>query len=264
MREIKRLVKIWFLMSKMAIQGQITSVSAAFLFIFGKLFRFLMFYFLIFTVLKETNSLADYSSSQVIFFFLVFNLSDIVAQILFRGVYVFRPLVLKGDFDLHLLQPKPSFFQPIFGRTDILDIIVFIPLLVYFFVFCFLNGLIFSPLYFILFLILFLNGILISFSFHLFVCSIGILTLTLDFIMEIYRDFFNLARFPTDIYSNLIRIILTFAFPVILMVTIPAKALMGILEIKWFLISILISFFFLFSSFFFWKYSLKKYSSASN
>ncbi|MFH1289693.1 MAG: ABC-2 family transporter protein [Patescibacteria group bacterium] len=264
MKEIKRLVKVWLLMSRMAMQTQITSFLAALFFILGKVVRFVMFYFLIFTVLKQTNNLAGYNTTQVIFFFLIFNLSDIVAQFLFRGVYVFRPLVLKGDFDLHLLQPKPSFFQPIFGRTDILDFVVLVPLAFYSVFYAASNGIAGSFASWILFFALFINGILISFSFHLFVCSIGILTLAVDFIMEIYRDFFNLARFPTDIYSNFTRIILTFVFPVVLMVTVPAKALMGLLSWYWLALSFLITVIFVFGSFKFWKYSLTKYSSASN
>jgi len=128
MKRLRFFIKIWVLMAKIAAQSQLTTNSGAILFIIGKIVRFLLFFIFLFSVLSQSGSLAGYAREEVIWFFLVFNLIDVSVQFLFRGVYVFRPLVVSGNYDLDLLKPLPSFFRPLFGWTDILDFITLIPL----------------------------------------------------------------------------------------------------------------------------------------
>jgi ABC-2 type transport system permease protein len=73
-----------------------------------------------------------------------------------------------------------------------------------------------------------------------------------------------MGRFPTDIYQKGIQAILTFTIPVVVLVTVPAKALMGLLSWQWVIFSFLISGIFLLGSLKFWKYALRQYSSASS
>lgn len=261
---IKKLFLLWLKISGMAIQTQLTSTWAAVIFFFGKVIRFFFFLIFIFSVLKKTGSLAGYSSNQIILFFLIFNLIDIITQVLFRGVYQFRRLVVSGDFDLLLLQPIPSFFRPIFGWSDIFDFMTLIPLWIYFFTFIFRFHLFAGTLELAGFFLLLINSIFLSFAFHLFVCSVGVLTTEIDHLVMVYRDLTNMARFPTDIYQKGIQFILTFTIPVVVLMTIPAKVLMGLLNWQEILVSIVICGVFLFLSFKFWRYALKNYSSASS
>ena len=132
MRDIKKFIKVWLLVSSRAAQAQLLTSRAGVLFLIGKVVRFLLFLIFILTILTSAKTLAGYNREQVIFFFLVFNLVDIMVQFLFRGVYQFRFRVVSGDYDLDLVKPLPSFFRPIFGWTDILDLITLIPLWGYF------------------------------------------------------------------------------------------------------------------------------------
>jgi len=261
---VKKFLKIWVLMSKNALQEQITSLLAVVFFTLGKVVRFIFFFVFLFTVVSSTKSLAGYDANQVILFFLIFNVVDITAKFFFRGVYVFRFLVASGDFDLHLVKPLPSFFYPLFRRTDILDFVVLVPLWILTLWFIFSRGLTPNLVYFIYFLIFYLNALIVAFAIHISVCSIGVITLAVDHLIEIYRDLLNLARFPTDIYQRSIQTILTFAVPVIIMITVPTKALMGLLSWQWVLLSFVISGIFLWVSLRFWKYALTQYSSASS
>jgi len=208
--------------------------------------------------------LAGYSREEVILFFLVFNVIDIAIQFLFRGVYVFRPLIVSGDYDLDLLKPLPSYFRPLFGWTDILDLITLIPLVIFSFYYIFNNQLLASGISIVLFVLLLINSILLGFAFHLLTCSIGILTTKVDHLIWIYRDLTSMARFPTDIYGKGVRSILTFVIPVIVLITVPTKALLGLLNgwgiLASFLVGILASYF----SLKFWSWSIKKYTSASS
>ncbi len=251
-------------MAGIAAQSQLLTSKGGILFLIGKVVRFVFFFVFLYSVLSGVGSLAGYSREQVILFFLVFNIIDIIIQFLFRGVYVFRPLLISGNYDLDLLKPLPSYFRPLFGWTDILDLITLFPLLIFSFYYIFTNQLLVSSMSIILFVLLLLNSVLLGFAFHLLVCSIGILTTEVDHLIWIYRDLTGMARFPTDIYGKGVRSVLTFVIPVIVLITIPTKALLGLLSpgviIISFLIGILASCF----SLKFWFWAVKKYSSASS
>jgi len=233
------------------------------LFLIGKIIRFLLFFVFLSTVLGSAKTLVGYNPKQVILFFLVFNLVDISTQYLFRGVYHFRSLVISGDYDLVLLKPLPSFFSPIFSQPDILDFITLIPLWIYFLWFVISQGF-FSLGNFVLFLTLFVFSLILAFAIHLFIASVCLLTTSIDPLVWIYRDSVNMARFPTDIYTREIQAILTFPIPVVILITVPTKALMGVLCWQWVLGSLFVSGLFLWSSLELWHYALSKYSSASS
>lgn len=109
-----------------------------------------------------------------------------------------------------------------------------------------------------------INSLLIAFAFHLFICSVCIITSSIDYLTWLYRDITALGRFPTDIYPNKIKFILTFIVPVTVLMTIPTKALLGIVTgwslVAYFIFGVATAFL----SLRFWQYSLKKYSSASS
>jgi len=268
-----RLIKVWLMFASRAAQAQLLTHWGGLLFLIGKIVRFLLFFVFLFTVLSSAKTLAGYNREQVVLFFLVFNLVDVMVQFLFRGVYQFRFSVVSGEYDIDLLKPLPSFFRPVFGWTDILDFITLIPLWIYFLWFVFVNQLFSissrgagscSAGQFLYFFILLLNSLILAFAFHLFVCAVCILTTEIDHLVWVYRDLTSMARFPTDIYQKGVQMILTFVIPVVILITVPAKALLGILSWQGALGSIAISLLALFASLRFWRYSLKQYSSASS
>lgn len=264
MIKLKKFFRVWFLTTKNAALSQLTTSYAVVFFTLGKIVRFLFFFAFIFVVVRSAASLAGYTPHQVIFFFLVFNLIDITAQFFFRGVYVFRPLVVRGRFDLDLVKPLPSFFRPLFGWTDILDFFVLVPLWIFTLYFVFSYGLVSAPIYLVYFLLLYLASILIAFAFHLFVCSVCVITTEIDHLILVYRDLINMARFPTDIYQRGIRWILTFVIPIAVMITVPAKALLGLLSFWGVTFTFLVGIVLAWASLKFWQFALTRYSSASS
>ncbi|MBI3443186.1 hypothetical protein HY008_00790, partial [Candidatus Woesebacteria bacterium] len=66
-------------------------------FLTGKILRFIFFFAFLFFLLQGAKTLAGYTSNQAIFFFLTFNLIDVISQFLFREVYRFRPMIVNGD-----------------------------------------------------------------------------------------------------------------------------------------------------------------------
>ena len=248
----------------MAAQSQLLTTWAGALFIIGKVVRFLLFFVFLFTVMSASGEMMAYSQTQIIFFFLCYTFIDVLIQTVFRGIYQFRPLVVSGNFDWDLLKPLPSFFRPLFGWADILDAITLVPLTGYIFYFILSHNLVGSPLAIVYFLFLFVNALLVAFSINLIIASIGILTTEIDYLTWIYRDVEAMARFPTDIYKKWIQTGLTFIIPITVLITIPAKALLGLLSWDMFLVALGVGIVFLFCSLRFWRFALSRYTSASS
>jgi ABC-2 type transport system permease protein len=80
----------------------------------------------------------------------------------------------------------------------------------------------------------------------------------------IYRDLTSMGRVPIDIYREPMRTILTFVIPVGVMMTVPAKAFLGLLSPWVVIISFILGVLFFFICFRIWKVALTKYASASS
>jgi ABC-2 type transport system permease protein len=101
-------------------------------------------------------------------------------------------------------------------------------------------------------------------AFHIAVISLAIITLEIDHTIMIYRDLMNLGRFPVDIYKQPLQGILTYLIPVGIMITLPAKALMGLVSLPGVLLSFVLGVVALHFSRRFWNFALTKYTSASS
>ena len=262
---IKRLAyyfRIWLMMSKNSFITYLQSRVGALIFLTGKTLRFFFFIGFLFYILKNTGNLAGYSLNQALFFFITFNVVDVFAQFLFREVYRFRPLVISGNFDLVLVKPVNALFRSLMGGADLYDLITIPPLI--FAVYYLGSQLSPSLLQTAFYILLLLNGLLIAMAFHIAVISFGIITLEIDHSIMIYRDVVSLGRLPIDIYREPLRGALTYLIPVGIMMTFPAKALMGLITSTGIFFSFILGGVLLFASLRFWNYALKQYTSASS
>lgn len=255
-------LKIWWMLTKNSFTSILSQRIALAFFLFGKLFRFIFFIIFLYYLINGTGGLMGYSSLHVIFFFLTFNVVDVLSQFLFREVYRFRPKIISGDFDLTLVKPINSLFMSLMGGADLIDFITIPPLLLsLFYIALKLDPTIFQV---VVFLALLLNGLVLATAFHILVLGMAIITLEIDHTIMIYRDVTSFGRFPVDIYKQPLQGLLTYLFPVGLMMTLPAKALVGIVTWQSVVASLLIGVFAFLMSLRFWNFSLKRYTSASS
>ena len=249
-------------MSRNSFLGVFYAKLALFIFLVGKLLRFIFFLGFLYFLVHGAKTLAGYNLDQTIFFFLTFNFVDIFSQFLYREVYRFRPLIVSGDFDLVLVKPINSLFRSLMGGADVIDLITLPPLIfaIYY------VGARFSPStqVVLLYLGLLLNGFFIATAFHIAVLALGIVTLEIDHTIMIYRDLVSLGRFPVDIYREPLKSVLTFLIPVGVMITLPAKALMGLVSPQGLVLSFAIGIGSIFVATRFWSFALKRYTSASS
>lgn len=262
MKRLTYYIKIWLMMSKNAFLIWFSQTKLLTLFLLGKILRFGFFVTFLYFLLKGTGKLAGYDTNQAVFFFLTFNIIDVLAQFFFREVYRFRQQIVSGDFDLTLAKPMSALFRSLMGGADVVDLVTIPPLLVaLFYVGNMLDP---STVHSIFYILLLINGLIIAAAFHITVLSLGIITLEIDHTIMIYRDLTNLGRFPIDIYKEPLKGFLTYLVPIGIMITLPAKALMGFVSLSGVLWSLCLGAIALVLSLKFWKFALMKYTSASS
>ena len=262
LKRLKYYAKIWWLLTRGSFSIVLGQKLALSFFLTGKVIRFVFFIGFLYFLILGTQTLAGYTSNQAIFFFLIFNVIDVLSQFFFREVYRFRPKIVSGDFDLTLVKPANALFISLMGGADAIDFITIPPLLFgVFYVAVLLHPTISQVLSFLLLII---NGLLIATAFHIAVLALGIISLEVDHTIMIYRDLTSFGRFPVDIYKQPLTGILTYLIPVGVMITFPAKALMGLISNSGVIISLLIGIFAIIIALRFWKYALTRYASASS
>lgn len=256
-------LKLWWLFTINSFQVQLNIRWAFILFILAKILRFAIFIFFLVILVRSTKVLAGYNLDQVILFFLSFNLLDIISQLLLREVYRFRAVIISGNFDYYLCKPINPLFRSLFTGADLFDFITLVPLLISIIYYVDKLQLLNIPALANYLLMLFV-GFIIALSFHILVLVLGILTTEVDNAIFVYRDLVGMSRVPVDIYMEPIRGLLTFIIPVGIMMTFPAKALMGLLSLPLIVYTILFAFILFYFSLQAWYFALKNYSSASS
>jgi len=262
MDKIGKYLKVWWLMSRNSFISVLYSKIAFLVFLFGKLLKFGFFLAFLLFLVKASNGFLGYTGNQAVFFFLSYSLVDIIAQFLFREVYRFRPLIVSGDFDLVLVKPINALFRVLMGGADVIDLVTIPPLIfALFFV-----GRMLAPttVGVVIYILLIFNGLLIATSFYIAVLAIGVITLEVDNIVMMYRDFSSLGRFPVDIYREPLRTIITYLIPVGIMITFPAQVLMGLATTWGVMFAFAIGLIFINLSIRFWSFALTRYTSASS
>lgn len=261
---MKKYIRVWKQLSNCAVSSYLTNRIDSTAYFIGKLIRFGFFILLIFSIFRFTDNLAGYGKFEVILFFLTFNLLDVASQSLFRGIYMFKEDVRRGNFDYVISKPVNSLFYSLLKLTDILDLIFLIPIiaLLIFTVWKLQMAITFLNLALYLFLVF--TGLLIILGIHIISAGITIRTQEGESFIWLYRDTMSIGRFPPEIFSPSVQIFLTFILPIIIIVGFPAKALLGILSWQWIIFACVYAIVFFSLSVLFWKWNLKKYSSASS
>lgn len=262
MKKLKYYFNIWLLLSKNSFTGYVNKKLGFAIFLVGKILRFTFFLMFLTFLVRGTNTLAGYTPTQTILFFLTFSLIDVTSQFLFREVYRFRTQIVSGDFDLVLVKPLNALFRSLLGGADVIDFVTIPPILIIIFIVGRSLGP--TPIDVLVYILLLINGLVISAAFHIAVISFGIITLEVDHTILIYRDTMTLGRFPINIYKEPVRSVITYLIPVGIMITFPARALLGLLTPVSIVLSLVVGAVAFLLAVKFWNYALRFYTSASS
>ena len=265
---MKKYVSVWWRLAQMAFLMQLANRWSSLGWLGGKMVRLVFFLIFLAAIFNHVPSVAGYSLKQVAIFFLTFNLVDIIAQIFLRGLYMIGRDIREGDMDFYLIQPVHPLFRISSNLVDFLDFITLIPVLAL--TLYFLKGVLTSlPPQEIwvnaaLYCILCLNGVVIAFCLHVLIASVTVRTQQMENTIWLYRDLVSLGRFPVDVYTPFLQVLLTFALPVAVMVSFPAKVLLGTLSFKKIIFAFFLSGTLLAISLSVWKRAVRRYCSVSS
>lgn len=265
---VKKYIAVWMKLAQMGFLTQFATRWGSLGWLGGKCVRLVFFFVFLTAIFKHVPSVAGYSIWQVAFFFLTFNLIDIAAQLFFRGIYMIGRDVREGDMDFYLVQPVNALFRIASNLIDFLDFLTLIPVVI-------LLAAVFPKVvvvsadpefFYRLFLygVLCLNGVVIAFSIHVVIAALTVMTQQMENTIWLYRDLISLGRFPIDIYSSSIRFFLSTFLPVAVMISYPAKALMGILAPENLAFAFVLSGGLLALALGLWRAALRSYCSVSS
>ncbi|MFZ1721351.1 MAG: ABC-2 family transporter protein [Microgenomates group bacterium] len=260
----KKYWTVWSMTALNAFQEAFVNRGSNLLFMLGKTIRFTMTLIFLFIIKENVTDFQGYNTDQLVVFFLTYTIVDTIAQIFYRGVYLFSSLVRDGNFDFYLAKPINPLFQALTGKPDVNDALFLIPTIVACAWIISQLSVTLTPVSLILFGILMFNSLLIATSLHIVVLVVGILTTEVDGVIWLYRDMMQLARFPVSVYLEPIRLALFFLIPVGMMITVPAEVLMNATPSYSILVACTVGIGSFIASLWLWKWGLKQYSSASS
>ncbi|GIK84050.1 MAG: ABC transporter permease [Patescibacteria group bacterium] len=263
-QRLKTYFTIWSIFGKNALQETFVNRGSNALFMLGKIIRLAMSLLFLFLIRQNVQTFADYTSDQLVVFFLTYQIIDLVAQVVYRGVYVFGNMVRSGEFDFLLVKPINPLFRALTGKPDINDFLFLFPNLAiagYLLSLLDLHITVWSSVWFIILLV---NAFLVVTALHILVLVTGILTTEVDGVIWIYRDLSYMGRFPISIYMEPLRFALFFLVPIGIMITIPTEVFLGLqpsYSLFWVFFVGIGSLFFSLKA---WNWALKKYTSTGS
>lgn len=213
----------------------------------------------------HTPSVAGFSRAEMLVFLGTVFVTDAVNMMLFsHNFWHFPEYVRTGELDFFLTKPASTFFLTCFRYINIAAIANFGFGLGFLFYALHLTA--FTPplLNVVLFVILCFTGLCINVAVQTFFAALSIWTVSGEGIQYLYHNLFSFASRPDAVYKGYMRRALLYVFPLALVASIPARALMGTLDISLMLWSVCAGGLFLWSALVFFSWALSHYSGASS
>ncbi len=182
----------------------------------------------------------------------------------FGGISRFSDYVEEGTLDLILLKPvDPQFLisTRYINYQSLLSLVFPLALIVYVMGW---QGITLSFLHLILYLLLLICGLLIRYALGFLIMSSSLWVVRADALYALYDYIASLAQYPLSIYPAVVKVIFTFLIPIIIIANFPALSLLGELDPRFILLSLLVSSFFFFLARGMFLFSLRFYTSASS
>lgn len=264
MHQLQRYWQYWLKIASIKFQESFVNRGTNVLFLAGKLIRLGMTVAFLLTIVSSIPTFATYTTQQLLIFFLTFQIIDVVAQTLFRGVYMFTYEIRRGDFDFSLIKPINPLFKALIGHPDFNDALFLLPTLAVVGFLFIQSGVDLTLHSAVLYLLLLANGLLLAAALHICMLALGILTMEVDGFIWLYRDITFMGQLPVSVYQWPVQILLTIVVPVAIMVSVPAQQLIGAHSTLVVLGSLCFGATFFWVSIQLWRFALQRYTSASS
>ncbi len=221
-------------------------------------------------IFSKTNLVAGWDRESYLFFVgCHYALSGVIETFFLENCTGFAELVRTGDLDFYLLRPIDEQFLVTVRRIDwstLPNILQGVGIMVYALL---ARGKPIAVEQVIAFLVLFACGCAMAYSFLLMLSSLSVYMVRNQSLLEMWWLFTTLMRYPREIFrtttwSRPIGVFFTFVVPVLLVVSIPADAMLGLLKARFAALMVLATVVLLLVSRWFFRRALRAYRSASS
>jgi ABC-2 type transport system permease protein len=213
----------------------------------------------------NTSSIGGWNIDQVLALLGIFNaLQGLIAFFLQPNMARLVGHIREGTLDYVLLKPVDSQFYVSFRHLvfwRLADVALGLGLTV----FAVLRlGLQPSFGQWLLFGVLFAAAVLVVYSLWTCIMICSFWAVKVDNLSFLFQSFLETARYPVTVYRGLLRLLLTYVFPVAVITTVPAEAVLGRATWPNAAAAALAALVLLAASRAFWKFALRYYTSASS
>ena len=266
LKNILRYLRILSLLARISLMKQMAYRSSFFLAVLGKILRVtivLIFFQAIFLNVKE---IGGWNFNEVILLYATFSLIDFLISITFhRNLIYFMPdQIRKGDYDFKIIKPINLLFYSSLESLDMMDLVSVIPTLFLLF-YAFLKvGFAFSILQFLIYIFLILNALVFLYALIVLLATINFWAVQKNGLGRFYESIVRIARYPTTIYDGFWKILFIYILPISVISQVPTEGLLGKLSWQYLGYVLIFSILLLMVAIRFWKFGLKRYSSASS
>lgn len=216
-------------------------------------------------IYSQVNSLGGWTKYEMIFYIGTFNIID---SLWILGPYFnlinIPELIRSGSLDFYITKPVNSQFMISLRNVEIgsiFSVLAGIAIAGYALV---VGNITLTFGKTILYIITIFHALLIEYGIYFMMTCLSFWIIKTDFVEKIHGILCYFSNRPVDIYKGFIRFILCYILPYGLIMTIASKSVVKSVDLGEFIGFLVLSWWFLGCSILFWRFSLKRYSSASS
>jgi len=216
-------------------------------------------------IFSNVSSLSGWTKYDMFFYLGTYNIIDSLWMFgPFFNLLTMSESINTGMMDMYITKPINSQFMVSLRKVEvssILSIFAGIGMIVYALI---MSGRTLSISRVALYAFTILNGLLIMYSIYFILSCLSFWFIKTEFVEQIHTILCYFSMRPAEIYKGFIRFVLFYILPYGLMITISAKSAIKEVTLKEYGVFLVISWGLFSLTGLMWKYSLRKYSSASS
>lgn len=213
----------------------------------------------------RTDTIGGWSFAEVLLLLGVFNaIHGFIEMVLQPNMSRLVQHIRKGTLDYVLLKPVDSQFYVSFRHLvfwKAADIILGLGLVGYALL---IMGVMPNGVQWLTFAIVLVASYCLVYAVWMMLMTLSFWAVKVDNLSYLFMSVFDTGRFPVTVYKGLLRFVLLYIFPIGLMTTLPASALIDLLAWQQTLGSLGLALLFLLFTRWLWKKALRSYTSASS
>ncbi len=264
-RRAARYAALYGTLAKIGLLQQMAYRPHFFFMVGGKVVRMALLLCFFQAVFLQVDRIGRWTYDGILLLFGTFQLVDYLVSITFqRNLGGFLPArIHSGDLDARLLLPVNHLFLVSFEVVDVMDVFSFIPAAGFLLWVLWRMDFAFTVLQAASYAGLVAAALVFIYAVFLIIASISFWTVQSSGLSTIFDNILKVARFPTDIFAGIWKVVLLYLFPVALIAPLPAEALLGTLRPGAALAAAGAAGGFLGAAVLLWRIGLRRYTSAS-